>query len=224
MCNYLAVVADSDEATTQLVARIPARERGLARRLRGDRRRRQFVLGRLAAHQALLQLHAPRGGTHAAAYDILAGADGAPLLRGQTRDRGPNVTIAHSGRIGVACAWEGTSARYGVDVERIRSVDILRDPLVFAPDETRLLQMRYDGHLAGLVGWTIKEACWKALAPPRPPTPQDLRLLAFAGTEAWIYTSGPDGAQSTLRFGLQLRKLRSEEEEYLLTLVESRPC
>ena len=94
-----------------------------------------------------------------------------------------SVSIAHSGGLGVACAWrnsDGGCYAAGIDIEQIRSNQVFENPYAFSPREQKLLANTAEGvDIAGLAAWTVKEAVWKALGADDRIGPEAIALQSF---------------------------------------------
>ncbi|WP_322042158.1 polyketide synthase dehydratase domain-containing protein [Paraburkholderia sp. J67] len=87
-------------------------------------RQRAWLLGRIAAKDALRAWHAREHGLeaalHPAAFGVANDARGKPVVTGWPEPNAPSLTIAHSGDEAVAIVQR---APVGVDIERIESRD-----------------------------------------------------------------------------------------------------
>ena len=140
---------------------LSAAERNRARSMRTEQRRRDFLLGRLAARRALsgwmpnpLQL---------ASLEIRAAPDGAPeaLIGGAKLP----ATISLSHRAGRAlCAVAGPEIALGADLERIepRSLAFVSDFFTEA-EQTSVLRSPLGRDLSANLIWSAKECTAKAL-------------------------------------------------------------
>jgi 4'-phosphopantetheinyl transferase len=128
-----------------------ARERAAPFRRTADRVR--FLAGRLLAAYALF----PEGGSTPAAFHerVRIAAHGRPFL-----PDGPDFNLSHSGEVAICAVGEGCTV--GVDVERIRPVEIEPFSGCFSADEWRLLASARDPLEAFFRYWTIKESVLKA--------------------------------------------------------------
>ena len=118
-----------------------------------DERRRQFVLGRVAARTLAAQPGEP-----ARAVALAVGADGAPEIPGR------RVSIAHTGQgDGVAAALAAVAAGpVGVDLERVAPRRPNLWTRILAPQERPLLDaLGGPSDDAQTLLWTLKEAVLK---------------------------------------------------------------
>lgn len=134
------------EALDAALAALPAPERAHAGRL-GERRRREFVIGRAALHAALGDPEAP----------IPSDDRGAPVL-----PAGWVGSVSHKGALAAAIVAPAGGGRVGIDLERAAPprVDIARRVLTpreqaALPDRGRAVTLRF----------SIKEAIYKAIDP-----------------------------------------------------------
>lgn len=141
------------------------RERALAAALAVDKRRVDFIAGRVAAHRALGRLGLP------ASQCVLPEPDGAAagaprLFDGVTMaaQRVP-LSIAHGGGWAVAVASADRSVRVGVDVEAVESRHPSFAAEAFAPGEldgwARALGPAAAAAQVATVAWCVKEALLK---------------------------------------------------------------
>jgi 4'-phosphopantetheinyl transferase EntD len=93
-----------------------------------------------------------------------------------------SVSISHSGRLAIACAWLCTTTRdysVGVDIERVRTTNLAQNPYAFSHSERTLISQAQEGQtLASLAFWVAKEAVWKALRPERSMGPDAIEVRA----------------------------------------------
>lgn len=158
-----------------LRSRLSAQEREHLAALPTEKRRRDWLLGRAAAKEAVRAL---LGATAPAweEFSVLAGPEGGPLLAGAGLEE-VRVSLSHGH--GRALAWarrSGTAGGLpGVDLERVRprpegTLRFYLDPEERAPV---LALPAGQGEVAGprddlgVLLWALKEAAFKALVPPR---------------------------------------------------------
>ena len=146
---------------------------------------RQFALGRLAAHIAIRQVLGDE--IASLPVDVLTGPGGEPQVHVGGVAGGASTSVSHSGCLAAACAYtpqmgprQGGIA-FGVDLERLRPTEVARSGYAFSRRERRLLRRAPEGPaLAGLAGWTVKEAVWKALQPNKNTSPAELEIRAIS--------------------------------------------
>jgi 4'-phosphopantetheinyl transferase EntD len=120
----------------------------------GEKRRRDFALGRFCAHAALTQLGRPQDG-------IGSGRDGAPLW-----PEGICGSITHTiGYAAALVAGRECFAGVGVDAEHVGGVTEKLWPRLFNENERAMLRGRDDRAIAATILFSAKEACFKAHAP-----------------------------------------------------------
>ena len=150
--------------------------------VRHEGRRAHWLLGRLAAKDAVRRLVAARHGLRLSPADveITTDAQGAPRVGGAwvaDVGRAPAVTLAHTDLLVVAVAgWCPDGEGIGVDVEAARAPSEELMAVAFSPAERRLLAPRRgdsDGEWA-LRAWCAKEAVGKALGHGLPGGPRTL--------------------------------------------------
>lgn len=137
----------------------------LSQRFRDSGRRKQWIMGRLAAKDAV------RVALDDAelAYDqieINAGEDGVPrvALRNRPGVEPPLISIAHAGAAACALAVPPTGrGRPGIDMENLRQMDQGMSELVLSSAEAELVEASAARDLDFLRLWTAKEAAFKAV-------------------------------------------------------------
>ena len=216
----MALYADRGRPLNALESRLIEQERIGAGAHYGDRRR-QFAIGRLAAHSALDRL-----GIADAGVWIASGQHGEPVVHATQRDT--CIAIAHSGRVGAACAWRSTTTRMrhvGVDIERVRRTDVGRSGYAFSRRERRLVRdAGGDASHAGLFGWVAKEAAWKALrlSPDCGPAAVALTMFDPASGRATVVSRDNGGRPMSLR--VRMRTVAGPDREYLLAVAVGGWC
>jgi len=215
----LALAGDAGEPLERLLARLGDGERALAESWRPEARRRDFALGRLAAREALrLVLEVRR---LSPGVEIVTGARGEPIVQGDDRVR---VSVSHTKGLAAACAWTGTGWAVGIDLERVRRTDALEGTYAFSRRERRLIGRLGDERLAALVGWTVKEACWKALrlAPRDGPESVEIgRLDPVRGTAVVRITSQARSSVGSGRAFARVGLLRAAGGDYVCALART---
>ncbi len=161
----IVIARDRQQTLAALFAKLSCGEREHANRLPTARQRRHFALGRLAAHAAVRQVL--NDAAAGASIEVVNGRGREPLVRVNDRPSEVSVSIAHSGWLGVACAWRNVNGgcyAAGIDIEQIRSNQVFENSYAFSRREQELLADTSEGvEIAGLAAWTVKEAVWKAL-------------------------------------------------------------
>jgi 4'-phosphopantetheinyl transferase EntD len=117
----------------------------------GEKRRRDFALGRFCAHTALTQLGQPQ--------DMVgSGRDGAPLW-----PQGLCGSITHTmGYAASLVAGRECFAGLGLDAEHVGGVTEKLWPRLFNESERAMLIERGDRAIAATILFSAKEACFKA--------------------------------------------------------------
>jgi 4'-phosphopantetheinyl transferase EntD len=219
---HLALARDPPGSIDALLARLSVAERAEAHGRSGTARR-HFVLGRLAAHAAIRRTLG--AGTGGAVVEVLAGPAGEPRARVDGPARAVSASISHVGRMAVACAWRSAPGyAAGVDLERVRPTRVAQSGYAFSARERALLCGVPQGPvLAGLAGWALKEAVWKALWPHQPPNPAavGIRTLSLASGRATVdvarrYLRGGDDAAIRAR----LEMVTGPDGDYVLAVAE----
>lgn len=117
----------------------------------GEKRRRDFALGRFCAHTALAQLGRPQ--------DVIGrDPDGAPQWQ-------PDVcgSITHTaGYAASVVTYRGPFSGVGVDAEHVGGVTEKLWPRLFDENERAMLMERDDRAIAATILFSAKEACLKA--------------------------------------------------------------
>lgn len=120
----------------------------------GEKRRRDFALGRFCAHAALTQLGLPH-------QPVGRGSDGAPVW-----PEGICGSITHTdGYAAAIIVSRDRFAGLGVDAERIGGVTEKLWPRLFNDRERAMLAAREDSAVVATLLFSAKEACFKAAAP-----------------------------------------------------------
>jgi phosphopantetheinyl transferase len=150
---------------------LSAAERETWRSLRSDRRRTEWLLGRLAAKDAVRLLMLARRGLKLFPADIEVATDpyGRPVVGGRFGERygpAPILSLSHSGGVAMAVAAEsGRGAGVGIDIEHLGRKRRDFDQAAFTQGERDLLGgASPEGRdLWSLNLWCAKEAVAKAL-------------------------------------------------------------
>jgi len=159
-------------------------------------RRREWLLGRLVAKDAVRLFFADRHGIRLAAADIEIEADehGRPRVAESLQRRlgvSVAISISHTRDDAVAIAADGGEKRgMGIDLERVGEIPKGFAEAAFAPSERQLLDLVPAESLPVwlLRLWCAKEAAAKALGSRFAGTPRDLvvRDLDAGGGEVWL--------------------------------------
>lgn len=153
----IVVAVPLDEAPVDPDVLDPA-EHARLRRMRSERRSREFAAGRTALRTVLAAVL----GVEPSAVPIVSGPHGKPMLREPAT---VHFNLTHSGELGLLAV--GTAGALGVDVERVRAGrPFLRlAERFFTPAESRWLRSRGGAARrdAFYRMWTLKEAYLKAL-------------------------------------------------------------
>jgi 4'-phosphopantetheinyl transferase EntD len=212
----VALSADDGRPLALLEAALTAADR-LDAGAHVGRRRRQFALGRLAADRALRRVL----GRSAAVTAV----GGAPVVTMDGTAPAVGVTIAHSARLAVACAWTPAGgARVGIDVERARPFDPA-DTYAFSARERWIVRAAGgDRHRAGIAAWVAKEAAWKALRLPRQAGPEavELRDLRPERGRALVEARRPGFRGAVLH--VRLRWIGRPDDLYVVGLARGEGC
>jgi acyl transferase domain-containing protein/phosphopantetheinyl transferase len=154
------------------------------------KRRHEWLLGRLAAKDALRRLLQRRNGIALAPADIeiVPDAHGCPQAAGAWRERlgvTPVVSIAHSGGVAAALAAIDSRVLVGIDIERVTADRDGFEAIAFAPHEQHLVstldaEARREWHVRM---WCAKEAAGKAIG----------RGLAGGLSALHVQTADPGG-------------------------------
>jgi len=213
----LVLLADQGQPPDLLLMRLSPAEREQAEQnWPAGCRRRQFLLSRLAAHRAVQRLLAGR--VPPPSIQVLSGPAGEPRARVDGVEGVVSVSLAHSGRLALACAWPGARRHTGVDLERVRPTDVAHSRYAFSRRERALLARAPEGlALAGLAAWTAKEAAWKALWPHQPVSPAGIEIRALDLERGCAVAQVPPGrAQFEVRIGF----IAGPDGPYLLSIAQ----
>jgi phosphopantetheinyl transferase (holo-ACP synthase) len=136
-----------------------------------------------------------------------------------------SVSISHVSRLAAACAWR-SAAGYaaGVDLERVRPTCVAESAYVFSRCERTLLSRAPQGPaLAGLAGWALKEAVWKALWPHQPPNPATVEIRALNITSGHATVAVERRYVSRFRpaaIRARVRMLEGPDGDYVMAIAE----
>jgi 4'-phosphopantetheinyl transferase EntD len=205
-----------------LVIQLPRTERAEAQQRTGTAQR-HFILGRLAAHAAIRQILEMR--ERDAPLEIVTGPAGEPRVQEDGAPYPVSVSISHVSGMAAACAWR--SARgygAGVDLERVRPTRVAESDYAFSAQEQMLLaQLREGPVVAGLTGWVVKEAVWKALWPGQPASPAtiEIRALSLAPGHAMVSVDDCGPTRGVVRpIRVDLGMVVGPDGEYVLAVAE----
>jgi 4'-phosphopantetheinyl transferase EntD len=178
----VVIVADLAQPLDVLLQGLAPAEQQQAEAHPIQRRRRHYVLGRLAAHRAVARVLG--AGARHVSVEVLTELTGAPLVWIDQVAGHVSVSLAHAGRLAVACAWRNlpdVSYSAGVDLEQVRNTEVAQSRYAFSRRERMLLAHAPAGQvLAGLAAWTVKEAAWKALQPNLRAGPEMIPISALS--------------------------------------------
>ncbi len=187
----------TDPASQELVMRryLGAAERAAYERL-SPRARAPWLLGRIAAKDALRQLLWDGGAGPVFPAEVPIGNDaaGRPLAEGPLT-RGLRLSIAHKDRIAVALAHPGRAV--GIDVEQVTADPDALVRIALRPEEVRLAERLAACEGTGLPAaltavWCAKEAAAKAEGSGLGGRPRDWRVAEDPDSGALLVRS-PDG-------------------------------
>jgi phosphopantetheinyl transferase len=149
------------------------------------RRRRQWLIGRSAAKDAIRRLLREAHGLelHPADVSVLADEHGRPVASGRWRDRlgfAPALSIAHVDGLAVALAVLAPDVAAGIDVERLGARPEGLDEIAFNDREAELLARvgPEDREEWALRFWCAKESAGKALGQGLAPGLRGLEVRA----------------------------------------------
>jgi phosphopantetheinyl transferase (holo-ACP synthase) len=178
----ITAVPDRMDPVAGLLLKLSESEQKQAVSYSTERGKRHFVLGRIAAHHAVALSLLER--VHMSDIEVLSDTSGKPLVCVDGSLDVASVSISHSGRLAIACAWLCTTARCysaGVDIERVRTTSLAQNPYAFSRPEQALISRAKEGQtLASLAVWVAKEAIWKALRPERHIGSEAIEIRAVA--------------------------------------------
>jgi phosphopantetheinyl transferase len=134
------------------------------------KRRSEWLLGRIVAKEAVLELLRDCAGLSLApeAIEIIADERGRPIVRGAwiaQLGAPPAVTISHTGGVAIAMAVLDSALSIGIDIELCRARRRRFEMAAFTSDERQLVAGLPDGRRDEwhLRLWCAKEATGKAL-------------------------------------------------------------
>ncbi len=163
---YLRMVTDERSADTVVARLLAPDEVALLQTLHLEKRRRQYILGRLV----LRQLLAEQLGEEPARVPLVVAGDGAVDLA----DSAWRLSIAHSGDRAVAAV--STRGAIGVDIERVQPRHQGLPRFLLHPEEHAMVESP-DPDDRLILLWTIKEAVLKAMRTGFRVSPRALRVV-----------------------------------------------
>lgn len=156
------------------------------------RRRTEWLLGRLAAKDAIREVLKAENGPSIFPADIAIVPDDrgriAPSgLAFEGRGPVPAVSVAHTGGLAVAVAATGVRG-IGIDVERLRTLPESFEEVAFGEEERALLQGVHGAERTERVLrlWCAKEAVGKALGTGLAGRPHDMQVLNIGRTDGLV--------------------------------------
>jgi phosphopantetheinyl transferase (holo-ACP synthase) len=171
-----------------------ARERVIwATSRKPEARRREWLLGRVAAKEAVSEHLRRRHGVHIAPFnfEILPDPDGRPIVTGidvtgiNNVTGVPVVSISHADGAAIAIAGDGHALEgIGIDLERRGRMTLRMESLVFTAAERALLEA-FEGPAREEWGarlWSAKEAVAKFTACAIVPTSRALQVVHIDGS------------------------------------------
>jgi phosphopantetheinyl transferase (holo-ACP synthase) len=223
----VAIVSDLDESIEKLLLHLTATEREQAKALPTVRRIRQYVIGRLAARKAIRELLEDR--MCVSSIEILSELDQAPFVNINGEMDQVRISISHSSRLAVACAWLAHSSHLGsagIDLEYVRSNEVV-ESYAFSRAERKLLFQAPEGpEITALAAWTVKESVWKALLADQAigPNAIEIRRQSLAQGRAAVSVKG----QLAKRLGhsnlkVQMGKIEGPDGTYVFSLTQVVP-
>ncbi|MEB3328767.1 MAG: 4'-phosphopantetheinyl transferase superfamily protein [Candidatus Sericytochromatia bacterium] len=182
----LVVLRGTPAALVEAEAVLTAAEAERLRELRVEKRRRDWLLGRLAAKQAAAGLLGPRP---LAGLQVEVTPGGAPRLHhAESGAPGPAISISHSGGCAAALA---SHEPVGVDLEALQPMPAGAARYYLSEVERAWLAERPWGPHSELIAWALKEAAYKALGgAPGGLTRLTLAPASDANPGAWLAHDG----------------------------------
>lgn len=224
----VAIVPDGGEPLDALAGVLTMAEREQARVLPTERRRRHFIIGRLAARKAIRPILEGQGVSRALEISSSPGRAPRVIVDGPGDPLG--VSISHSSRLAVACAWSvkaGEPVSAGVDVEHIRPNEVAESSYAFSPRERQLLSLAPEGpEMAGLAAWTAKEAVWKALLAGQEIGPDAIEIRAQSLWQGYILVRVQAPLSRRVRdseLRVHTRQVEGPNGEYILSIAKVVP-
>ncbi len=211
-------------------------ERPVWQGMSGPKRRRvEWLLGRIAAKEAVISLVQERWGLALCPADVEIGSDerGRPVVQGtwlSALGEGESsiaVSISHAAGTAVAIAGlirpSGWISGIGVDIEPVRREDQWFADLAFAPTEQRLLAGLGDGdeEAWALRLWCAKEAVGKALGWGLAGGPQGIAVRRVDPQTGivWVGLSGEMARLFPEVNGYEIAALTAREGEFVVASV-----
>ncbi len=220
----IAVTQDSDRLYRARLQRLSSAEKEQVASLPTELHRRQSVIGRIAAHNAIQQTLDPTSRRAQVAIVSELGREPRVLMDGAI-DR-VRVSISHSSHLAVACAWlpnPGNPVYAGIDLERLRPNDIADSTYAFSRRERTMLARAPEGpEIAALAAWTAKEAVWKALLASQRigPNAIDIKEQCLANGYATVQVRGELAHRlGDAKLSVRNRFISGPDGRYILSLA-----
>jgi 4'-phosphopantetheinyl transferase EntD len=220
----IAVVPDLGQSLDAEWTRLTPAERDQAEASPTKHRRRQYVLGRLAAREAIRRLVEPR--TFIAFIEILSEPERVPRASVNGISDWVSISISHSNRLAVACAWlahSSTLVSAGIDLEYLRPNEVAESTYAFSRAERKLLARALEGsEIAALAAWTAKEAVWKALLAGQDigPNAIEVKAQSLEQGRAIVQVKGPLLKRlANSKLDVQSKRIEGPDGEYVLSLA-----
>ncbi|GAU08625.1 4'-phosphopantetheinyl transferase family protein [Desulfoplanes formicivorans] len=115
---------------------------------------------------------------------------GRPILAGSGRP----ISLSHSGRWAVCAIGSADQSCIGVDVEKVRPLQVEEFAIAFTPTELQVIRQQPDPASDLIRRWTIKEAILKALGTGLLTNPLDMETLTCPLTAknlSWFWRHYP---------------------------------
>lgn len=158
MAGY-SIVTGTMDAMTGYLPQLHAVEREYYDTLKSDRRRQSYLLGRIAARNAIAAV-VPENNPGSVFIDF--GVFHFPVVKGPDASN-LQVSISHTGNIGVALAFEEEHPM-GVDIEKVAEdhISAIRDHIT-EPERSLISACGLSLSAGCTIAWSMKEAVSKVL-------------------------------------------------------------
>jgi acyl transferase domain-containing protein/phosphopantetheinyl transferase/acyl carrier protein len=194
-------------------------------RLTSDKRRAEWLIGRLVAKDAVRRLLSARYGLQVCPGDIEIATDphGKPVLRGPWAEMA--VSLTHSGDVVAAVAGEvGPGEGLGLDVEVVRELPEEIQAVSFNVGERALLAREgCDASEWTVRLWCAKEALGKALGRGLPGGPQNVIVRGFDQGTGAVQMVAAGGLASALRLsaGQEFTAYTTRDDDVVVACVHT---
>jgi malonyl CoA-acyl carrier protein transacylase/phosphopantetheinyl transferase len=162
---------------------------------RAPRGRRQWLLGRIAAKDAVRSRLWEEG--HGPLFPAEVVVTNDDLGRPMVRVPGNSVYVSIAHKQGMAVAIASGSQRVGIDIEQVAPRGEAAQRMALAPEEQEILAAQADGDWGFTRFWASKEAVAKARGTGLNGRPRDYRIAGTKGSDVTVTAGGQEWSVCT---------------------------